>query len=79
MIDRYNHRDGNDDYSQPGALFRLMDADQQKRLCQNIAAAMEGVPEDIVRRQIGHFSSADPASGAGVAKALGLKVQQAAE
>ena len=70
--DRWDHRDGNDDYTQPGNLFRLMAPDQQQRLFANIAAAMQGVPENIVRRQLAHFSQADPAYGAGVAKALGL-------
>jgi catalase len=70
--DRYDHRAGNDDYTQPGNLFRLMTPDQQQRLFGNIAAAMQGVPEEIVRRQLAHFGKADPAYGAGVAKALGL-------
>ncbi|WP_300298414.1 catalase [Ferrovibrio sp.] len=70
--DRYNHRDGNDDYGQAGALFRLMDAAQQARLMDNIAAAMTGVPETIQQRQVVHFAKADPAYGAGVAKRLGL-------
>lgn len=72
--DRYNHREGNDDYTQPGDLFRLMNADQKLQLFRNIAAAMQGVPEDIIRRQIGHFIKADPAYGEGVAKVLGLKL-----
>jgi catalase len=77
---RYNHRDGNDDYRQVGDLFRLMRPDAQQRLFQNIAEAMAGVPEPIVRRQLGHFSQADPAYGAGVARALGLELKlEAAE
>ncbi|MEN3113556.1 catalase [Uliginosibacterium paludis] len=68
----YDHRVDEDYYSQPGALFRLFDAGQRERLFANIAAAMQGVPEDIQRRQIAHFSQADAAYGAGVAKALGL-------
>jgi catalase len=71
--DRYNHRDGNDDYTQPGDLFRLMKPDQQQRLFKNVAAAMAGVPENIVQRQLGHFHKADPAYAAGVAQALGVK------
>jgi len=71
--DRYNHRDGNDDYTQPGNLFRLMNPDQQQRLFKNVAAAMAGVPEEIVQRQLVHFHKADPAYAAGVAKALGIK------
>jgi catalase len=71
--DRYNHRDGNDDYIQPGDLFRLMTQSQQQQLFNNVAAAMAGVPEEIVQRQLVHFYKADPAYAAGVAKALGVK------
>ena len=71
--DRYNHRDGNDDYTQAGDLFRLMESDQQERLFANIARAMAGVPETIVQRQIAHFAKADPAYGEGVARALGVR------
>jgi catalase len=69
---RYNHRAGNDDYTQAGNLFRLLPADEQQRLFHNIAAAMQGVPRSIIDRQLEHFSKADPAYGEGVAKALGL-------
>ena len=71
--DRYNHRDGNDDYTQPGNLFRLFDDAQKQRLFANIAAAMQGVPEHIQRRQVEHFTRADPAYGAGVLRALELE------
>ncbi|MBS1181230.1 MAG: katA [Proteobacteria bacterium] len=70
--DRYDHRAGNDDYSQAGALFRLFNDDQRQRLFQNIAAAMAGVPRDIVDRQLGHFEKADPAYAAGVRQALDI-------
>ena len=69
--DRYNHREGNDDYTQPGNLFRLMSPDQQQQLFSNIAEAMQGVPAEIIDRQLVHFTKADPAYGAGVTKALG--------
>jgi catalase len=72
--DRYDHRAGNDDYSQAGALFRLLKADERERLMTNIANAMKGVPEEIQRRQIAHFAKADPAYGAGVAERLGLRL-----
>jgi catalase len=71
--DRYNHRIGNDDYGQPGALFRLMTEAQRKALMDNIAGAMQTVPEAIQRRQIAHFAKADPRYGEGVAQRLGLK------
>ncbi|HFD15317.1 MAG TPA: catalase [Rhodospirillales bacterium] len=77
--DRYDHREGNDDYTQPGNLFRLMTTDQQRRLFANIARAMAGVPEEIVRRQLGHFHKADPAYARGVAEALGIEAAVPAE
>ncbi len=70
--DRYDHREGNDDFTQPGNLFRLMSAEEQERLFSNIARAMQGVPEEIQRRQIALFAKCDPAYGAGVERALGL-------
>jgi len=68
--DRYSHRDGSDDYTQAGNLFRLFDAAQRQRLFGNIAAAMRGVPEEIRLRQVALFARCDPAYGAGVTKAL---------
>ena len=70
--DRYDHRQGNDDYTQAGNLFRLMSADQQQQLFNNIAAAMQGVPEDIITLQLQHFAAADQHYAAGVAAALGV-------
>jgi catalase len=70
--DRYDHRQGNEDYIQAGELFRLLPVDEQQRLFSNIAAAMQGVPQFIIDRQLVHFSKADPAYGIGVAKALKL-------
>jgi len=68
--DRYDPREGSDDYAQPGALFRLMNPGQREQLFRNIAEAMDGVPSEIVDRQLGHFHRADPAYAAGVRKAL---------
>jgi catalase len=79
--DRYDHRDGNDDYRQPGDLFRLMTADQKQQLFNNIKAAMDGVPVEIIKRQLVHFYKADPEYGQGVSAAVGvdLDAAQAAE
>ncbi|MCC6443137.1 MAG: catalase [Armatimonadetes bacterium] len=68
--DRYDHREGNDDYTQAGNLYRLLPADERERLHRAIAGAMQGVPEEIVQRQIAHFEQADPAYAEGVLKAL---------
>ncbi|MFV3076070.1 catalase [Niveispirillum fermenti] len=72
---RYDHREGNDDYSQPRALFNLFDDDQKQRLFSNIAAAMDGVPDFIVQRQLGHFAKVHPDYAAGVARALGVTMR----
>lgn len=69
--DRYNHRDGNDDFSQPRALFALFDQGQKQRLFASIAGAMAGVPETIIDRQLALFDQVHPDYGAGVRKALG--------
>lgn len=64
--DRFNHRDGNEDFSQPRALFELFDADQRARLFSNLAEAMNGIPEEIAERQIALFTQVHPEYGAGV-------------
>ncbi len=69
-VARHDHRTGNDDYSQPRALFRLFDDGQRSRLFSNIAASMVGVPQSIIERQLAHFDEVDPAYGEGVRAAL---------
>jgi len=68
--DRYDHREGNDDYTQAGNLYRLMPDDERDRLHRAIAGAMQGVPQEIIDRQIAHFEKADPAYAEGVRSAL---------
>jgi len=76
---RWDHRKGNDDYGQARALFELFDAGQRSRLFGNIAAAMQGVPDAIVERQLAHFTRVHPDYGRGVAEALGRTKARAAE
>ena len=76
--DRYDHRAGNDDYTQAGNLFRLMSPAQKKLLIGALVGAMRSVPVEIQKRQIAHFAKADPAYGAGVAEGLGLKIAEVA-
>ncbi|WP_394827538.1 catalase [Pendulispora albinea] len=71
-IDRYDHRQGNDDYTQAGNLYRLLSADEKTRLVQNIVGALKTVPRAIQERQIAHFAKADPEYGARIAEALEL-------
>lgn len=69
-IARYEDQDQLDDYKQPGDLFRLFNAEQKHRLFSNIAEAMQGVPKEIVNRQLEHFDKADYEYGKGVREAL---------
>ena len=72
---RYNHREGNDDYGQPRALFNLFDDGQKARLFSNIAEAMQGVPDEIIERQLGHFEKVHPDYASGVREALARLVK----
>ena len=68
--ERYNHRDGNDDYKQVTALFNLFDAGQKARLFLNVAEAMWGIPHEIAERQLAHFKKVHPDYEAGVRREL---------
>ena len=71
--DRYEQKRGvDDDYIQPGNLFRLMPPDEQKRLIEAIAGAMKNVPVRIQKKMVAHLRKADRAYGSGVAKILKL-------
>ncbi|MBP7784041.1 MAG: catalase [Aliarcobacter sp.] len=70
--DRYNHRIGNDDFSQPRALFELMSDYQKEQLFINIAESMGGVPRNIIDRQLALFEQVHADYAAGVKKALGI-------
>jgi len=49
-----------------------MPPDEQRRLFENTARAMDDVPQEIKARHIRHCLKADPAYGKGVAAALGI-------
>ena len=71
--DRYEQKRGvDDDYIQPGNLFRLMPPDEQQRLIANIVGSLSKTPKAIQEKMVAHFRKADSAYGAGVAKGLGL-------
>lgn len=70
---RYEQKRGvEDDYIQPGNLFRLMPSDEQKRLIESIVASLRKVPKEIQKVMVQHFYKADNAYGEGIAKGLGL-------
>jgi len=54
----------------------LMDAGAKERLIKNIVGSLgNGVPRRIQELQVRHFYKAAPAYGAGVAKGLGLNIE----
>ena len=62
------------DTAQAGALYRLMEANEQADLVENIANAMAGVPEEIVRLQLSYFVAADKSYGERIATHLGISL-----
>ncbi|HEX3498732.1 MAG TPA: catalase [Stellaceae bacterium] len=74
--DHWNHREDDDYYSQPRALFRLMTPAQQKMLFANTAASIGGAPREVQMRHIANCRAADPAYGKGVADALGIELSE---
>jgi catalase len=57
---RYDHREGNDDYTQTGNLYRLFNEGEKDRLCENIAGSLGQTPVRIQELQLTHFEKADP-------------------
>jgi len=71
--DRYEQKRGvDDDYVQPGNLYRLMPPEERKRLIENIVASLRNAPESIQRDTVEHFRRADQGYGDGIAQKLGL-------
>jgi len=75
--DHWNHRDDDDYFSQPRALFQLMSNEQQQVLFDNTARNMGDAPHEIKLRHIGNCFRCDPAYGEGVAHALGIPLSEA--
>jgi catalase len=72
----WNHREDDDYYSQPRALFNLMNPEQKKALFENTARAMGDAPREVKLRHIGNCMRADKAYGQGVAAALGIPISE---
>jgi len=65
-------RGADDDYIQPGNLYRLMTPEEQKRLVENLVGSLKKVPKELQKKMVAHFKKADKAYGEGIAKGLGL-------
>lgn len=59
-----------DFYTQPRALFDIMNQDQKEQLFKNIAASMSGVDEKIIARALSHFEKISSEYANGIKKAL---------
>jgi catalase len=68
----WDHRVDDDHWEQPGNLFRKMTPAQRQALFENTARAMGDARLHIKQRHVENCTRADPAYGAGVARALGI-------
>lgn len=68
--DHWNHREDEDYFTQPRALFNLIGEEEHQRMFKRIAGELIHIPEFIQQRQIALFHQVDPAYGAGVEQAL---------
>eukprot|EP01112_Ceratiomyxa_fruticulosa_P002720 TRINITY_DN128_c0_g1_i2.p1 TRINITY_DN128_c0_g1~~TRINITY_DN128_c0_g1_i2.p1 ORF type:complete len:504 (+),score=130.04 TRINITY_DN128_c0_g1_i2:155-1666(+) len=63
------------DFVQPGNLYRLMDESAKSHLVSNLVGHMKNCPsKEVLIRQCGHFYRCDPDYGTRVAKGLGIDV-----
>ncbi|RPD49492.1 catalase [Hymenobacter sediminis] len=82
FADRFDRNVGpgdDDHYTQPGNLFRLLDAQAQRNLIDNIVGSMSGIEgpkkDLIIQRQLCHWFRADIRLGMAIAKGLGVDVE----
>ncbi|PKH24399.1 catalase [Enterobacterales bacterium CwR94] len=68
--DHWNHREDEDYFSQPRALFNLLSDAEHQRMFTRIASELVQVPEFIQTRQIALFNQVDERYGAGVENAI---------
>ncbi|MGF6488022.1 catalase [Pseudomonas frederiksbergensis] len=66
----WNHREDEDYFSQPGALFRLMNPSQKQALFDNTARSIQAASAQAKQRHIYNCTQADPEYGSGVALAI---------
>jgi catalase len=71
----WDHRVDDDHYQQPGDLFRKMTPALQQILFDNTARQVGVAARHIQERHVASCAKADPAYGAGVAKALGIDLK----
>lgn len=73
LVARHRPNHPNDDFTQPGLLFRkVMDQAGRNATIKNVAEHMRPVARDIQERAIKNFYKADPEFGDGIARTLGF-------
>ena len=70
--DAYDQPITDDDFIQPGNLYRLMSSDERDRLVENLVNSLKTVPKFIQERMLAHFLKADATWGERIKKGLGL-------
>lgn len=79
IADWFDRNENDDDhYTQPGLLYRkVMTEQDRENLVSNIVSSMRGIcgekKDEIINRQLSHFSRADKQLGKAVSKGLGIK------
>ncbi|HGM9954071.1 TPA: catalase [Providencia stuartii] len=68
--DHWNHREDEDYFSQPRALYELLDDAEHQRMFKRLAGELIEASEETQKRQIDLFKKVHPEYGAGVEKAL---------
>lgn len=72
--DHWDHREGDDYYSQTRDLFNIMTSEQKKALFENTANAMGDIPQEIKIRHINNCLKVHKEYGEGIAKALNISI-----
>ncbi|WP_337236262.1 catalase [Proteus faecis] len=68
--DHWNHREDEDYFSQPRALYELLSDEEHQRMFARIAGELVQASKDTQKRQIALFKKVHPEYGAGVEKAI---------
>lgn len=68
--DHWNHREDEDYFSQPSALYELLSDEEHHRMFARIAGELIQASKDTQKRQIALFKKVHPEYGAGVEKAM---------
>ncbi|GAB3058421.1 catalase [Salinicoccus sesuvii] len=75
LVYEHNFRDDDDNYyEQPGKLFNLQSDEMKQIIFENTANEMDGVSDRVKHRHIRNCYKADQAYGRGVAKAMGISI-----